>query len=395
VVEFAKFNTAFFFYQRMKLEFTEPRVPMKDLSERELVTADLQHRDFTINAISAPLIQDRELELFDPTAGITDLRARVLRTPMSPVQTFREDPVRILRAFRFSARYNLKVEPEIIEAMKATVGELERISGERIGEELWKILELPLPSKALKPLYNVGGLKKILPELVRLAIVEQRGKFNHKDIFLHSLRVLDNVAVAGGDTVTRFAALVHDIAKPLTKKFHPQEGFTFHGHEDLGAGMVETIGRRLRLSSDKIKLAKKLTFLHMRPVNLVGTEVTDSAIRRLMAHAGEDLERLLTLCRADITSGNPQKVKLYVANFDLMVERMQEVEDKDKMRAFQSPVRGDEIMQICSIPESVLVGKIKKAIEKAILDGVITNEYEAAKKYFVEHKEQWLRGEFE
>ena len=393
VVHFPKYGTAFFVNKGGRLEFAEPRVPGKNLSEIEWVEADLLHRDFTINAIAAKLTTEGELEIFDPAGGIADLRARKLRTPIDPVITFSDDPVRIIRALRFMTQFRLAVEPIIYEAMKSAAGELDRVSAERISLELWKILQLPKPSKALKPMLGLGIMEKILPEVARLAGVERRGKFNHKDIFLHSLKVLDNVSDSGGDTVTRFAALVHDVAKPLTKQFDPADGFSFYGHEDLGARVVEKIGIRLRLPNNVIKLARKLTLLHMRPVNLAGIEVTDSAIRRLMFQAGDDLERLLILCRADITSGNSRKVKRYLANFDRMVERMSEVEDKDKMKAFQSPVRGEEIMEVCGIPPGPMVGKIKKAIEQAILDGTIPNEYEAAKEYFLIHRNEWLSGD--
>ena len=393
VVHFPKFGTAFFVYKDGKLEFTEPRVPGKNLTESEWVEADLMHRDFTINAIAAKLTTEGELEIFDPVGGIADLRARKLRTPIDPAKTFSDDPVRIMRALRFAALLGLSIEPEMYAAMKSAVGELDRVSAERISAELWKILRLPKPSRAFKPMLGLGVLGKILPEVARLTGVERRGKFNHKDTFLHSLKVMDNVAASGGDMVTRFAALVHDIAKPLTKRFDPVDGFSFYGHEDLGARMVEKIGRRLRLPADTIKLATKLTLLHMRPVNLAGIEVTDSAIRRLMFQTGDDLGRLLTLCRADITSGDNRKVKRYLENFDRMVERMNEVEAKDKIKAFQSPVRGDEIMEICGIPPSPMVGRIKKAIEQAILDGLIPNEYEAAKEYFLTHKDEWLSGD--
>jgi putative nucleotidyltransferase with HDIG domain len=226
--------------------------------------------------------------------------------------------------------------------------------------------------------------------MAMMAGVERRGKFNHKDIFLHSLKVLDNIAATGGDLPTRIAGLFHDIAKPLTKRLNPLDGFTFYGHEELGAKMVVNICRRLRYPSEIIKLTQKLIRLHMRPVNLVSEEVTDSAIRRLMFQAGEDLERLLILCRADITSGNPSKVKLYLQNFDYMVERMKEVEAKDKIRAFQSPLRGEEIMELCNIPPSPKVGYIKSAIEKAILEGEIPNDYDSAKEYFLKNKDNWL-----
>ncbi len=394
VVKFPKFKTAFFAYENRKLEFSEPRVPEQGLSEADWVAGDLRGRDFTINAAAARLNSEVDtLEISDPCGGVEDLQRRILRTPLLPERTFGDDPIRIMRAARFAAGFNLRMVPGLMEAMRDGLGGLQRVAAERLGMELWKILELPRPSRALKTLFAVGAFGVFLPEASRLSGVEKRGKFNHKDILLHSFKVLDNVASSGGDTVTRFAALVHDVAKPLTKRFDPVDGFTFHGHEDLGSRMVKRIAERLRYSRDTAKLAAKLTGLHMRPVNLAGQEVTDSGIRRLMTQAGEDLDLLLILCRADITSGNPRKVKRYLENFDGMVARMGEVREKDEMRAFQSPVRGDEIMATLNIPPGPLVGKIKKIIEEAILEGIIPNEYEAAKEYFLGHWEEWVENE--
>lgn len=390
VVSFPKFGTSFFIYNGSKYEFTEPKVPVKGLSEEEIVTGDLKKRDFTFNAAAAKLSDSSELTIFDPLDGYDDLRKKIIRTPLQPEETFSDDPIRLLRAFRFGAQFGLQFAEGMFDAVCVSAAELERVSGERIGEELLRILDLRKPSAALGPMYLTGVLEQILPEIANLAGVEKRGKFNHKDILKHTFKVVDNAAKSGGDTITRLAALLHDVAKPMTKRFDPVEGFTFHGHEDLGSRMAGGIGKRLRLTRENIKLVQKLTRLHMRPVNLVSTEVTDSAIRRLMTQAGEDMERQLTLCRADITSGNPRKVKRYLANFDRMVERMKEVDAKDKVRAFQSPVRGEEIMEICGLDPGPMVGKIKTAIEEAILDGDIENEYEAAREYLLAHKEEWL-----
>ena len=390
VVHFPKFDSSFFLLDDEKYEFSAPRIADTGNSEEEWVTEDMKGRDFTINAIAAKLTPGAAVEIFDPLNGIADIKKKILRTPIDPLRTISDDPIRIMRAFRFAAKFKLTIEPALLEAIVESSNLLESVSPERIGEELWKMLELDKPSKALLPLHVSGALKIILPEFAALEVVEKRGKFNHKNILMHSLKVLDNVAATGGDTLTRFTALVHDIAKPKTKRFHPVEGFTFHGHEDLGSRMVQSIAKRLRFPNDRIKLAGKLTLLHMRPVNLAGTTVSDSAIRRLMTQAGEDIDKLLTLCRADITSGNPNKVKRYLANFDFMVQRMNEVEEKDEMKAFQSPVRGEEIMEICGIPPCRLIGKIKTAIEEAILEGEIPNEYDAAKEYFLANKDAWM-----
>ena len=391
VVEFPRFNTAFFLLNGGKIEFTGPRVSGEGLPEAELVAEDLKRRDFTINAISAPLTTNGELKVYDPVGGVQDLRSRILRTAIDPESIFRDDPVRILRAFRFAAQFRLTMDPSLAPAMRAGVAGLEGVSAERISEELWKILQLPRPSQALKTMFKLGVYDRILPELSRLSGIEKRGHHHHKDVFLHTMKVVDNVAGSEGDTVVRFAALLHDVAKPLTKRFHPIEGYTFHAHEELGARMVGKIAQRLKLPGDVRKLAQKLTLLHMRPINLAGTEVTDSAIRRLMTQAGDDLEKLLTLCRADITSGDPGKVKRYLKNFDYMVQRMGEVVEKDDLRAFQSPLRGDEIMELCGIQPGPMVGKIKKALEEAILSGEIPDDYQAARDYFFTHKDEWLK----
>jgi len=392
IVTYPRFNAAFFHYGGSKLEFTAPRIPYAGLTEAEIVRRDLEMRDFTINALAARLSLEKRLPVVDPFDGGDDLQRGILRTPAEPIITLNDDPLRILRAFRFAAKFKLEIASGLKAAIRQLAGQLERVSGERIGEELWKILELRQPSAALKPLYDSEVLKVILPEINALAGVERKGKFHHKDIFLHTLKVVDNAVKMDADTVTRFAALLHDVAKPLTKRFDPALGYTFYSHEDIGARMAGNIGRRLRYSLERIKLTQKLIRMHMRPVNLVSVEVTDSAIRRLMTQAGEDLERQLILCRADITSGDPRKVKRYLENFDRMYQRMQEVEEKDKLRAFQSPVRGGEIMEICRLEPSPMVGKIKKAIESAILDGLIPNDYEAAKQYLLENKKRWMEG---
>ena len=392
VVTFPKFGTSFFVHNESKLEFTQPKIPVTGLSETEIVKGDLEKRDFTFNAAAAKLITAEKLTVYDPFDGYGDLERKILRTPLDPAVTFGDDPLRLLRVFRFGAQFDLKSAEGVMDAVILAAPQLSGVSGERIGEEILKILDLPKPSEALGPMYLTGVMENILPEVANLAGVEKHGKFNHKDILRHTFKVVDNAAKAGGDTMTRLAALLHDVAKPMTKRFDPVEGFTFHGHEDLGSRIAGQIGKRLRLTRENVKLIQKLTRLHMRPVNLVSAEVTDSAIRRLMTQAGEDMERQLILCRADITSGNPRKVKRYLANFNRMTERMKEVETKDQVRAFQSPVRGEEIMEICGLEPGPMVGKIKKAIEEAILDGEIVNEYDPARKYLLAHKEEWLAG---
>lgn len=396
---YPKFGTALVEYAHYKLEFVGAREESYrgDSRKPEVQPADLQtdlaRRDFTINALAVGLNKHNLGEIIDPFHGRRDLKNKIIRTPRDPRVTFKDDPLRIMRAIRFATQLQFKIAPDTLAAIRDMAGRLEIISQERITEELLKILGAPIPSIGFRLMEETGVLNIVFPELAELKGVEQlRGHF-HKDVFYHTLQVLDNVAQRSEDLNLRFAALVHDIAKPRTKEFKPDKGWTFHGHEEVGARMLPGIGRRLRLPKDMVKYAQKLTRLHLRPIALTEEDVTDSAYRRLLVQAGEHLEDLLTLCRADITSQNPKRVRQHLQNFDFVVQRLNEVEEKDRMRAFQSPVRGDEIMDICGLAPGPKVGQLKKMIEEAILEGKIPNDHEAARAYLLKIKDEVSRDE--
>ena len=397
VVTFPKFGTAMVNFEDFRLEFVTARSEsyLED-SRKPIVTqsdldSDLLRRDFTINCIAYGLNGHNFGQVYDPLGGRKDIKARIIRTPLDPVITFKDDPLRIMRAIRFATQLGFEIEKATFEALKEMRQRLEIISGERISDELKKIIMAPRPSIGFYLLEEAGVLEIIFPELTDMKGVEQREGYHHKDAFHHTLMVVDNVAEVSDKFDLRFAALIHDIAKPQTKRFVEGTGWTFHGHDEIGARMLPKICQRLKLPNSTLKYAQKLTRLHLRPIHLSEHGVTDSAMRRLLFQAGEDLEELLTLCRADITSGNPQRVKQHLNNFDHVVERLNEVEQKDQMRAFQSPVRGDEIMAVCGIPPGPKVGQLKKMIEEAILDGLIPNEHDAAYQYLLEIKDGVIR----
>jgi putative nucleotidyltransferase with HDIG domain len=360
-------------------ESRKPIVAQASLEEDQL------RRDFTINALSLSLNRDDFGRLYDPFNGVEDLRAKVLRTPKDPNITFSEDPLRMLRAVRFAAQLNFTIVDEALESIKSNAERLKIVSQERITDELNKIIQTPTPSKGFKLLFDTRLLHQFFPELVRLQGVEIVNGIGHKDNFYHTLKVLDNVAKVSDNLWLRWAAILHDIAKPLTKKFDPENGWSFHGHEDKGARMIPGIFKRLKLPlNEKMKYVQKMTLLHLRPIALVDAEVTDSAIRRLIVEAGEDLEDLLTLCKADITTRDPQKLQQYLENFERVERRVQEVEERDRLRNWQPPITGEMIMEYFSIRPSPLVGMIKNAVREAILDGEIPNELESAYTYMIE-----------
>ncbi len=395
-VIFEKFSTVIIPYRGWRLDFVGARREQyrsdsrKPIVEAASMEEDLVRRDFTVNAMAFGLNQDNFGQLVDIQGGTQDLRDKILRTPLEPETTFSEDPLRIMRAIRFAAQLGFGIERKALEAIGTMRQRLSIVSQERITDEFWKMLQTPKPSVALRLLYITHVMDVIFPELSALAGTQQKGKYHHKDVLEHTFLVVDNVAAMTDDPVVRFAALVHDIAKPKVKRFDNESGWTFHGHEDVGSRMVLSIGRRMRLPSDVVTKAAKFVRLHMRPINLTDEEVTDSALRRLIVQAGEDREALLTLCRADITSANPRKVKRYLADFDYMVSRMAEVLEKDQLRAFQSPVRGDEIMELCNLEPGPLVGMLKGTIEEAILDGKIPNEHDAARAYLLDIKDKLI-----
>ncbi|NOZ62118.1 MAG: HD domain-containing protein [Calditrichaeota bacterium] len=401
VVVFERFGTAMVHVGNFKLEFVGTRKEeyLPD-SRKPIVTEsslddDLLRRDFTINAIAMGLNEKNFGELYDPLGGKEDLQKKIIRTPLEPEVTFKDDPLRILRAIRFAARFDFEIEEKTFSALKKTASRLKIISQERVTDELMKMLEHDKPSLAFQLMDETGVLELILPEISVMKGVEQRAGYHHKDVFKHTLMVVDNVAAVSKKLELRFTALFHDVGKPVTKQFIDGIGWTFHGHDEIGARMLGRICRRLKLPNQLMKYAQKLTRLHLRPISLSEETVTDSAIRRLIVQTGDDLDDLITLCRADITSQNPQRVKKHLQNFDHVVRRIAEVEEKDKMRAFQSPVRGEEIMEVCGLKPGPKVGKLKKMIEEAILEGEIPNEHDAALEFLLKIKDDVINESVE
>lgn len=394
---YEKFGTALVEYKDYKLEFVGARKESyrSDSRKPEVLPADLPtdlaRRDFTINALAIGLNKRNFGKIVDPFGGQKDLGNKIIRTPLDPVVTFKDDPLRIMRAIRFATQLGFDIEANTKSGMKQMVDRLKIVSQERITDEFLKILAATKPSLGFKWMDETEVLTVIFPELIQLKGVEQIDIHHHKDVFYHTLQVVDNVAAVSDNLNLRFTALVHDIAKPKTKEYKTGKGWTFHNHEEVGARMLPAIGHRMRLTNEMIKYAQKLTRLHLRPIALTEEEVTDSAYRRLLVQAGQHLEDLLTLCRADITSRNPKRVKKHLQNFDFVVKRLQEVEEKDRMRAFQSPVRGDEIMELCGLKPGPKVGQLKKMIEEAILEGEIPNEHDAAWEYLLKIKDKVLK----
>lgn len=395
---YKKFGTALLNLNNLKIEFAsarkesyrkdsrKPEVELSDLND------DLSRRDFTINALAISL--NKKNEIIDLFNGLYDLKYGIIKTPLDPEKTFDDDPLRMLRAIRFASRFNFSIEQNTLEAIAKFRERLKDniVSQERITNEFLLILSSDTPSTGLNLLYLTGLMDIVFPEISKLAGIDQRKEYHHKDVFQHTLQVVDNTAKKTDKLWLRFAALVHDIAKPKTKKFIEGTGWTFHGHEELGAKMMKKIFERMRLPLINLGYVEKLIRLHLRPIPLASDEVTDSAVRRLAADAGEDLEDLLILCRADITSKNPEKMKQFFHNYEIIEKKIVEVQEKDKLRNFQSPVRGEEIMEICNLTPSKKVGIIKKKIEDAILDGIIPNEYDAAKEYLYKIKDEILKN---
>ncbi|MBZ0181508.1 MAG: CCA tRNA nucleotidyltransferase [Melioribacteraceae bacterium] len=390
---YKNFGTAHFRYQNVDLEFVGARKESYSKESRNpdvlpgTFEDDIYRRDFTINTLALSINEENFGELIDTFNGLSDLENKIIRTPIDPQITFNDDPLRIMRAFRFASQLNFDVVEEIKTAAENLKDRLKIISQERITDEFLKILASPKPSIGLHLLYYSKVMEVIFPEVANLGGVDQRQDYHHKDVFLHTCKVVDNISESTDNVWLRFAALVHDIAKPQTKKFVDGIGWTFHGHEEIGARMMKGIFRRLKLPMHHLAYVEKLVRLHLRPIALVDDEVTDSAIRRLIVSAGEDLDDLITLCRSDITSKNPVKVTKYLSNYEKVMARVKEVEEKDQLRAFQSPVRGEEIMKVCNLQPGKKVGLIKTAIEEAILEGEIPNEYNAAYEYMLKIKD--------
>lgn len=395
---YKKFGTALLNINNLKIEFASARKEsyQRDSRKPDVLPSnleeDLSRRDFTINALAVSLNGNEDvIDLFH---GLDDLKNGIIKTPLDPEKTFDDDPLRMLRAIRFSSRFNFSIEENTFNALAKYKDRLKDkiVSQERISNEFLQILESPVPSIGLNLLFLTGLMDIVFPEVSKLAGVEQRKDYHHKDVFYHTLEVVDNTAQKTDKLWLRFSALVHDIAKPKTKRFVDGTGWTFHGHEELGARMMKKIFDRMRLPLSQLAYVEKLVRLHLRPIPLASDDVTDSAIRRLAADAGEDLEDLLILCRADITSKNPEKMKKFMNNYAKVEKKIVEVQEKDQLRNFQSPVRGEEIMEICNLNPCRTVGTIKKAIEEAILEGLIPNDYEEAKKYLFKIKDDILNS---
>jgi poly(A) polymerase len=398
VVVHERFGTAMLPLDNGKLEFVGARREQYDHESRNPVVQsgtleeDLARRDFTVNALAASLNSGRFGDLHDPLRGRDDLAARILRTPLNPEATFSDDPLRIMRALRFASQLGFSIEERTRSALEGMRDRLSIISQERITDELLKILMTPQPSVGLRLMFDTGVMAVVLPEIAQMAGVDQRRDHHHKDVFLHTCTVVDNIAATTDNVWLRFVALVHDIAKPRTKAFKEGLGWTFHGHEELGARMMKSLFRRLRLPLDPLPYVEKLVRLHLRPMALVNEIVTDSAVRRLVFDAGNDVDDLMKLCRADITSKNPGLVKKYIRNYDLVLQKIVEVEARDRLRNWQPPVKGEEIMAVCGLQQGKMVGVLKKAIEEAILDGRIPNEHDPALAYLLEIKDSVLSG---
>src|SRR5688572_11361093 len=384
VTVFKSFGTAQIVYDDLELEFVGARKESyrqesrKPVVEDGTLDDDQKRRDFTINAMAISLNNTRFGDLIDPFNGQEDMKKKIIRTPLDPVITFSDDPLRMMRAIRFASQLNFDIEHNAFQAIMDHADRLKIVSQERITDELNKIILSPVPSYGFKLLFHSGLLKQFFPELVALHGVEYVGNKAHKDNFFHTLQVLDNVAKVSSDLWLRWAAILHDIAKPLTKRYDKVHGWTFHGHEDKGARITPSIFKRLKLPlNDRMEFVQKLVRLHLRPIPL-SKEVTDSAIRRLLFDAGDDIDALMKLCRADITSKNYDKVSRFLKNFDMVEQKISEVEAKDHIRNFQPPVTGDEIMRLYNIPPGRVIGEIKEQIKEAILEGEIKNDREEA-----------------
>jgi poly(A) polymerase len=394
---FKQFGTAQVKFKGVDLEFVGARKESYDRNSRKPVVEDgtleddQLRRDLTINALSWSLNEEDFGKLLDPFEGIQDLKKEIIRTPVDPHQTFDDDPLRMMRAIRFATQLQFHIEQKTMDAISEMAPRLEIVSKERIIDELNKIVMADKPSQGFALLFKTGLLHQFFPEMPRLHGVEEVNGVRHKDNFWHTLEVLDNVVETGGDLWLRWAAIMHDIAKPATQRFSKKAGWTFHGHDAVGAKWTKRIFRRLGLPLDeRMRYVRKLVRLHLRPIALVDEEVTDSAVRRLIYEAGDDIDDLMQLCRADITSKNDRKVARYQQNFDIVEQKIKEVEKKDRIRKWKNPISGEEVMKAFDVKPGPVIGKVKDAIREAILNGDIPNEHDAAYQYMMEHKDELL-----